>query len=212
MKVAVFGATGATGIEIVKSLAAAGHEVVAAARRPEAVSAPEGVIVKTMDIKDESTLRDAMTGCHVIVSAIGTGGLGSARRYTTLYTDCTRALRSAMRKEGVKRIIALSSGGVQEDEGAPWVYNSIIRRYTMNTYLDMARMEAILEESEGIEFTSVRLVRLLPNTKKGKEIVVKDRVLGAGSYGITYEDAGKFVADECVQRKWINMYPVPSYT
>ncbi len=206
----MFGATGATGIEIVKCLAADGHEVVAAARRPEAVQAPKGVRVVGMDIKDVSTLREAMRGCEVVISAIGTGGLSSARKYTALYTDCTRALRAAMRAEGVSRIIALSSGGVQEDDASPWIYRAIIRRYTMNTYLDMARMEAILEESEGIDFTSVRLVRLLPNGAK-KDVVVRDRVLGGGAYGISYADAGRFVADECVQKKWINMYPVPSY-
>ncbi len=210
MKVVVFGATGATGLEIVKSAAKLGHTVVAAARRPEAIEAPEGVTTMRMDLDDEASLRDAMRGCDVVVSAVGTGGLSAARKPTTLYSTGTRALRSAMRKEGVKRIIVLSSGGVEEEAGAPWFYNNILRRYVMNTYLDMARMEAILEESaEEIEFTSVRLTYL--GNWGSKQYIVGDRTLGKGAFKISYEDAGMFVAKEIEERKWINGFPVPSY-
>lgn len=211
MRVAVFGATGSTGTEIVGQCAARGHQVVAAARRPEAVSAPDGVQVKQISLDDDSSLRSAVAGCDVIVSALGDrGGLSGARRGTNLYSSAARALRKAMREEGVKRLIMLSSAGVQEDEGSSWIFNMLLRRYVMNLYLDMSRMEAILEESvPEIEFTVVRLPFLFGT--KSSEFIVGDRALGNGAFRISYVDAARFVVQEIEERKWINGFPVPSY-
>lgn len=210
MKVVVFGATGATGAEIVKSCTEKGFGVVAAARRVDAIKAPAGVSKVKMDFGDEASLRAAMAGCDVVVSAIGTGGLKASSQGTDLYSVATRALRAAMRKEGVCRIIVLSSGGTVSDGNAPWFYNNVIRPYVMNTYIDMARMEAILEESAAeIEFTAVRLTFL--GKWKSAKVIVGDGTLEKAAFKISYADAGKWVADEIEERKWINKFPVPSY-
>lgn len=209
MKVTVLGANGQTGQEIVSALLRRNHTVVAAVRRPETVTPTENLTVAKVDIGDQNSLTAAITGSDAVVSALGTGSLKQARAKTDLYSTAVRALRTAMRATGVKRLIVLSSGGVDEEDAAPWFYNALIRRYLMNTYVDMARMETILEESEDLDWTSVRLTYLVEG--ESKEFLVEDRQLGRGNFKITFRDAGEFVAKEAEEGKWIKKMPVLGY-
>ena len=209
MRVVLFGANGDCGKEITSSCLSKGYTVVAAVRRPEEIPAQDNLVVKKIDLSDPQSLQDAIKDADVIISALGTGGLKAARQATTLYKDATRAIRSAMRICNVKRIIVLSSGGVDEEAAAPWFYNNLIRRYLMNTYIDMGRMETILEESNDLEWTSVRLTYLLNGPSK--EYLVQDRTLDRGNFKIHFVDVGKFVAQEIEERKWIGKMPVLGY-
>lgn len=209
MRIVVFGANGSTGREIVKQGIAAGHQMVGAVRRPETLSDIEGIEVAKIDLSDGAALEAAMAGADVVVSALGHGGLKASSKFTTLYSDSTRAFRQAMRATGVKRILVLSSGGVVEDAAAPGFYTKLLRRYLINTYVDMARMETILEESADLEWTCVRLTFL----RKGptKRFLVKDRQIGEGTFQIHFVDAAKFIVDEISARSWVNAHPVLGY-
>jgi putative NADH-flavin reductase len=205
--VAVFGANGATGSEVVKACVARGHDVVAAVRRPEAVSA--ATRTAKIDISDHASLVAALSGVDVVVSCLGHGGLKDSAKPTTLYSDSTRALRAAMREAGTSRIFVLSSGGTVQDDAAPWFYTKLLRRYLINNYLDAARMETILEESSDIEWTVVRLTYLVKGDSK--ELRVRDGRVGGGNFKIHAVDVGKFIADEITNREWISKHPVLGY-
>jgi putative NADH-flavin reductase len=206
-KVVVFGANGSTGAEVVKACQARGFDVTAAVRRPEAL----GTSIKAVkiDIAKHETLVEAMRGADVVVSCLGHGGLKASVQPTTLYSDATRSYRRAMREAGVKRIIVLSSAGTVQDDAAPWFYTKLLRRYLINTYLDMARMETILEESADIDWTVVRLTYLLKGPSK--TTIAEEGKLGRGNFKIHYVDAGQFIAREIEECKWINKHPVIGY-
>lgn len=209
MQITVFGANGQTGAEIVNQLVLRGHTVTAAVRRPATIPARDGVKVCKIDLQDQHSIVAALKGSGAVVSALGTGGLRSARQRTTLYSDSMKQIRQAMRRVGIKRVIALSSSGVDEEDNAPSFYNLIIRRYIMNTYIDMARMETILAESEDLEWTSVRLSYLV--NCGSKQYAVRDRELGEGTFKIGYRDAADFVATEVEQGQWIRKLPALAY-
>lgn len=209
MQITVFGANGTTGQEIVKALLARDHTVVCAVRRPETIIPGEGIEVRQVDLSSPPTVSAAIAGSSAVISALGSGGLKAARKKTTLYMDSARAIRAAMREQGVKRVIVLSSGGVEEEDAAPTIYNSFVRRYLMNTYIDMARMETIFEESEDLEWTCLRVTYL--QNGGSKEYLVEDRELGRGNFKINYVDVAKFCAIEVEEGKWIRKMPVIGY-
>mmetsp|Transcript_39235 Transcript_39235/g.95964 ORF Transcript_39235/g.95964 Transcript_39235/m.95964 type:complete len:210 (+) Transcript_39235:41-670(+) len=209
MKVVVFGANGATGREILKSALGAGYEVIAAVRRPETVQDVSGLSrVATISFDDPKSVSNALTGCDAVIVAIGHGGLKASAQPTTLYSDSIRTIRGAMREQGVRRITVLSSGGTVQDPAAPWFYTKLIRRYLINTYLDMARMETILEESD-LEWTAIRLTFL----KKGKsmKVIAREGRLGGGRFEIHYQDAAAFIVKDLKNKSWINKHPVLGY-
>ncbi|CAN8062069.1 unnamed protein product [Agarophyton chilense] len=209
MHVTVFGANGQTGSKIVEQLVQRGHTVTAAVRRPETVESREHVTVCKIDFDDQQSILAALKGSDAVISAVGTGALRSARKRTSLYSNAVQALRTAMRQLGMKRIIVLSSSGVDEEDNAPAFYNCIIRRYLMNTYIDMARMETILSESDDLEWTSVRLSYLVDC--KSQTYIVKDKSLDEGNFKIGFKDAADFVAKEVLEGKWVRKMPALAY-
>ncbi|WP_299294918.1 NAD(P)H-binding protein [uncultured Tateyamaria sp.] len=209
MRIVVVGANGTTGQEVVTQALAAGHEVIGAVRRPEALSHIKGVKVAKIDLSDAGTLSTAMQGADVVISTLGHGGIGAAMKFTTLYSDATRTIRTAMRAAGVKRIMVLSSGGTVDNDMAPGFYTRLLRRLLINTYTDMARMETILEESPDLEWTIVRLTYL----RKGptKPFLAQEGKLDRGNFQIHFVDAARFIVDELTAREWINAHPVLGY-
>src|SRR5690349_14147133 len=72
MKVVLFGATGGTGKNTVAKALEAGHQVVAVARKPEAVTAKhERLEVKKGDVLDYASVAAALEGADAALSTIG---------------------------------------------------------------------------------------------------------------------------------------------
>lgn len=104
MKVAVLGASGRAGAEITRELAGRGHEVVAIARKPDAIPAAPGVTPVAGDAADPAALADLIRGSDAFISA--------------LHFDVSAdTLLSALRQGGVGRLLV--TGGAASLEIAP---------------------------------------------------------------------------------------------
>jgi hypothetical protein len=53
----------------------------------------------------------------VVLSALGSGCFREQMKETTFYSDTATNIVQAMRKEGVTRLIAITSAGVKHDKG-----------------------------------------------------------------------------------------------
>lgn len=209
MRIVVIGANGNTGREVVTQARDQGHDVVAAMRRPETMAGVAGIEIATIDLSHYASLVAAFAGADAVVSALGHGGLKDAVKPTTLYSDGVRAIRDAMWTSEVRRLVALSSGGVVQDDNAPWFYTALLRRYLVNTHLDMARMETVLEEDGSLDWTAVRLTYLLKGASK--PILVEEGKIGRGNFKIHSQDAAAFILECVTQGKWIGGHPVIGY-
>jgi putative NADH-flavin reductase len=106
MAIAVLGASGRAGSEIVKELVARGHEVIAIARKPEAIPALPGVTAKAGDAAAPAALAPLIRGADAVISAI--------------HFDVSAAtLLSALKQAGVSRLLV--TGGAASLEVAPGV-------------------------------------------------------------------------------------------
>lgn len=104
MKVAVLGASGRAGSEITAELVRRGHEVIAIARKPEAIAAAPGVTAVAGDATNPDALAGLITGADAVISA--------------LHFDVTaQTLLSAVKAAGVPRL--LITGGAASLEVAP---------------------------------------------------------------------------------------------
>ncbi|MFM6828828.1 MAG: NAD(P)H-binding protein, partial [Novosphingobium sp.] len=70
MKVAVLGASGRAGSEITAELARRGHEVLAIARKPEAIKAAAGVTAVAGDATEVQALARLIEGSDAVISAL----------------------------------------------------------------------------------------------------------------------------------------------
>ena len=169
MKLTVFGSTGSTGKQIVWQALAAGHEVTAVARRPDAV-APAGprLHVVAGDVLDPASLRDRVVGTDAVLSALGSRQMN---RPTTVYSAGTAAVLAAMRDAGVRRFVGVTAVPVgPEDQKSAldrYLVHPLLHRFFGGGYDDMHRMEDLLAVSDR-DWTVFRPPRLTDGAPTGR--------------------------------------------
>jgi len=102
MKLVVFGATGGTGRCILDVALAAGHDVLALARKPEAIPLRDNLAVQKGDITDPDSVASAIQGTDAVLSAFGPA---SNRHPGTLMSQGVANILAGCQKHGVKRFV-----------------------------------------------------------------------------------------------------------
>ena len=120
MKVVLAGAFGNLGAEILKSLCAAGHEVVAADMRETPVPGCEGkyTFVK-IDATKPETMKGLCDGAEVVITTVGLTGASTAvtaydidyKGNMNLYEECKRA---GVKKFNYISVISCDEKGAEE--------------------------------------------------------------------------------------------------
>lgn len=210
-RILVLGASTPVGAEVVRTCALLGYDVLAADTMSCAELTSSNVKTTKLGAYNESELQPVLRGCETVIFALYSHRMMPAWSATSHLSNGARALRAAIGKGGAKRVIATSSAAIDDGPRLPWYHGHVFRRVDVNTYIDLARMETILEEgAPNIEFTIVRLPVLV--TEPSKHFSVANRLLTVGQFRISVQDAAMFIVREIESRKWINAFPVPSYT
>jgi uncharacterized protein YbjT (DUF2867 family) len=167
MKLVVFGGTGGTGAFIVKEALAAGHEVTVVARTPGKVTEKHARLdVVRGDVTDAQSITSAVEGKDAVVSALGAT---SNRPPITIHRVGIANVLAAMQRAGVRRLVAISSGGHYEghDPNASRFFEWVIRPlFLRHVYEDLKAMDEIIEASDA-DWTILRPPRLLDRPAVG---------------------------------------------
>jgi len=165
-KLIVFGATGATGQQIVRQALERGYAVTAFVRDPGKLnfSHPRLTLV-TGDLADAEKIDSVITqGGDAVISALGI----YSRKPTTELSDGTQKIVSAMQRHGLRRILVVSSIGVGDSAGHGNFIVRLIQKTTLKHVLaDKERQEQALRDSN-LEWTVLRPPRLIrrPDTRE----------------------------------------------
>ena len=155
MKLAILGATGGTGQELTTQALALGHNVKVLVRSPDKVTVKHDRLeVVKIDLLNESAaaLAEKLGDSEVVLSALGVGtGLG----ITQFYSESTQKLVAAVQQARIKRLMIVSSVGTDPTNHEPRWYLWLVRRLLINHYVDMARMEQLVMDTNGLDWTIV---------------------------------------------------------
>jgi uncharacterized protein YbjT (DUF2867 family) len=173
MNLLVLGASGGIGRWVVQLAAAKDHRVRALVRPATAYEAPAGVEVLRGEALDPGVLQNAVAGMDAVVSCLGQrrasqnpwSPLLSPR---DLMTRLTPSLITAMRRAGVRRLVAVSAGGVAESiEQLTSPTRWLVRQGQIAVaYCDLATMEQTLAASD-LDWLAVRPVTLVNGPPNG---------------------------------------------
>ena len=202
----VLGATGGTGRLIVRQALAQGHIVTALVRSPDKAGDLGGARLVTGDARDEASLRTAVRGQDVVVSALGTPA-SPFRRVTALST-ATKALIAAMQAERVSRLVAITGIGAGDSAGhGGFLFDRIIFPLLLrHVYADKDRQEALVRESK-LDWVLVRPAIL--NDKPGRGTVrAMDDLSGFHGGTISRADVARFVVDQIGDDHWVGRTPL----
>jgi uncharacterized protein YbjT (DUF2867 family) len=156
MKIAILGATGKTGGHALRRALEAGHDVRVLARDPaklttkhERLSVIKGDATK---VEDCATLVE---GCDAVIGTLGPPDLG----VTTVRQDAAKAVTSAMKDKGVKKIVWLSALGVGDNiaqaKRTSFLATMFIKLMLKKTYADANVAEQVLRAS-GLDYVLAR--------------------------------------------------------
>lgn len=153
LRIAVLGATGRVGREVVRAASVDGHRVVAYARSPHGVELHEGVSAVGGDLTDVAAMADAMAGCDALVVALSSRERGFLPRALPAAAD-------AAREAGIGRVVLNSTLGVRETARlTSWRAQLFARTLLRPELEDRTRAEALVDRT-GLEWTTVLSVRL----------------------------------------------------
>ena len=166
MKLVVLGATGGTGLEIVRQAVDRGHQVTAIVRSPERLKPFNGgITIRQGDLLNSHELAEAIRGSDAILSAFGPR-VPIAKTDANLLRNFSTTLTTAMSHAGVKRVIVISTAFLFKDSLIPPTY-LFGRLFFPGVVIDASSMEHTMMKSN-LDWTIVRPPQLTDNGRTGR--------------------------------------------
>ncbi len=158
MKLAVFGATGGVGTQLVKLGLEQGHTVTAIVRNPAKFTLPSHDslhLVTVPDLADTKRVQAAISGCDAVLSGVGPHGM----KDVTAASVPTRHILAAVKGAGIERFVAVSAAPVgPTPENDSFLNRRVVYQLTRKVfagiYADLAVMEQDIAAS-GLKWTVV---------------------------------------------------------
>lgn len=158
MNLVVFGASGATGTQVIASALAGGHTVTAFSRTaPKDMPAGANLRIVCGNVADTAAVADAMTGQDAVISTLG---VGKPLHHDQAVIDGVGHILSAMQAAGVRRFLYLSFTGVKDVRGVPGlIIRPIVGFILRHEIADHVAKEALIRASAA-DWTIVQAPKL----------------------------------------------------
>jgi putative NADH-flavin reductase len=194
-RVIIFGASGATGKELVAAALAKQWQVTAFVRRAE--RAPVGVQVIVGDVDDAPAVAACIAGHDVVISALG---VGKALAPDPAVVRGIGHIIEGMRAHGLRRLIYMSFIGVTESrQAAGWLIRNVVRHPLRHEIADHERKEALIKASQ-LDWTIVRPPKLT-NGPRTRRYVSGVELEGRGFFPrLARADVAAFMVDAVLDR------------
>jgi putative NADH-flavin reductase len=190
MKLVVLGATGGTGLEIVRQAIQHGHAVTALVRSPDGLKQfANRIAVRRGNLLNCTDLEQALQGHDAVVSAFGPR-VPVSKQDADLLQRFAVALTSAMPRAGVRRAVVESVAFLFKDSILPPAY-LLGRLFFPTVVADASAMERVFDES-GLDWTMVRPPQLTDKPYTGK-YRVQERSLPIFGFKISRADVADFM-------------------
>jgi putative NADH-flavin reductase len=219
--IAVLGASGRTGRWIVQEALERGYTVRAIVRDP-IVRDPAGRPLRHERLQvvqgtptDEQVLREALTGCQAVLSALNISRTSDfpwspLRSPAELLSGTMQKVLPLCRELGIRRLLVVTAWGVHETkQDMPGWFRFLIENSNLKVpYRDHERQEALIEAS-ALDWTLVRPVGLT-NAAGQQPVQVTLDSTTRPSLTISRRSVARFLLDSLDQQQYIRQKPVIS--
>ena len=118
-KIAIIGASGYVGTALLNEAVKRGHQVSALVRHPEKIAANANITAVKADVLDTDGLAALLKGHDLVISAYNPGWQEADIR--NIHIKGSKSISEAVKKAGIKRLIAVGGAGSLEINGAQLV-------------------------------------------------------------------------------------------
>ena len=201
MNLVIFGASGATGRELVEQSLAQGHVVTAFVRNPaKLTSRHERLKIIQGDVRDFASVEQAVKGQEAVLSALGvTKPLNS----DPVVVEGIRNIVKAMDANSVKRFVYLSFIGVAESrKDAGFLLRNVISRIVRHEIADHEQKENLVRASR-LDWTIVRPPKLTGGRPTGSYRVGEEIRAGSFLATISRADVAGFMLQQLTEDTFV---------
>jgi putative NADH-flavin reductase len=211
MRIAIFGATGRTGLLLVEQALALGHQVTAVVRDPSQITARPQLDVVVADMYNQEQVTVAIKGADAVIQAIGARHL----KKSDLLPESMKRIVAGMKANGVRRLVVLGASGAlhpamkYQTFGRKiffWIIRWTFLKHPMN---DSGEQEKVVEAS-GLDYTVVHPPRLTDGPHTGKYRVQSDG-LPEGGRELSRADLAEFMLKQLGDPSSIHQGPYVAY-
>jgi putative NADH-flavin reductase len=205
LRIAVLGASGGVGRRIVERALDRGFDVTCQTRDANKLAdlGARGRVL-AFEPRDTDKLGEFVRGTDVVIIALGVDTAGA----TTLFSEVTEALIAAMKKEHVKRLIAVTGIGAGETRGhGGFLYDRIIfPLFTRKRYEDKDRQEALIAASD-LDWIIVRPAPFVKGNVTGPIEVHTRIVPNTVLRRITRDEVAAFIVEQIDDDRYLRQRP-----
>ena len=207
---AVFGATGRTGIPFVKKALQAGHSVRALVRNPQKlpIQHPNLTLIQGSSL-DAPKVDETIRGANGVISLLGQ----DKNSPPDLQTRSTQYILDAMKRYDIRRLVSLTGAGVRDakndkpgfiDNAIVFIMKNVAGAGARNALTDGTNHADLIRRTS-LDWTIVRGPRLNDDPEKGNYQV--GYVGTVPGINLTRADLADFILNEFKQGKYIREMP-----
>lgn len=203
MRIAVFGATGGTGRQVVQQALAAGHQVAALARDPSRIAgADPNLTVVAGSVLDAAAVQQTLAGADAAVVSLG----NTANNPDYIVSQGTQAILDAIGQlGGPRRLVVVSSIGVGDSKDqVSFAFKMLMSTVLRKPMEDKERQEALVKAS-GLDWIIVRPGGLTDGPATGNYKSGLDPKISAGQ--VSRADVAAFALQQLTDDTYLRQAP-----
>ena len=209
MHIALLGATGGTGRQILAEARRQGHLVTALVRAPDKAHGLDDAEIVQGDARSVEQLAELFRDKDAVVSALGTG----VSPFSSVYvlSQATQTMVDAMRQTNVGRLVCITGMGAGDSRGhGGFFFERLFKPLLLrHVYEDKDRQEAVIRSS-GLDWIIVR-PSVLNNNKQPREVRALTDLNGFNGGTISRADVARFVVEQLYSDQWLRQAPLISW-
>jgi putative NADH-flavin reductase len=212
LKLSIFGATGALGMECVTQALEAGHEVTVLVRTPNKLSselANRVTVVEGDALNPTDVERAIAADCEAILFAIGV----DKHSPEDLCTTATRHIFSVMRAKGIRRFIWCGGGSTPVDDDQITFGSRFVEFYAARfmglRHRDKVSQLKFLAENHDLDWFGVRPLQMGEGPRKEVYRLGFDRFSGMSR--ISFADCAHAMLGMLTDDTWLRKAPIVQY-
>ncbi len=205
----VIGATGGSGRAAVEQLLAAGHRVTAFSRSAHKL---QGLSDRLQTIDGDATnaadIEAAVPGHDAVIIALGITEspirvrlFGAAGTATDVRSAGTRTVIAAMRRHGVRRLVALTSYGIGATQGRLRLMDRAIFSLLFKPQIEDTKVQERIVRASGLDWVLVQPVYLTDEDTEGHPFCSREGDVEA--WKISRSCVGRFLGETAVSGDYI---------
>jgi putative NADH-flavin reductase len=202
MNIALFGATGGTGRQILAQALGQGHSVTALVRDTKKLAESDPrVRLVTGNVLDMAAVAQTLQGADAVVVSLG----NSSNNPDLVVSTGTANIIAEMQRQGLRRLLVISSLGVGDSKDqVPFFFRMLMQTVLRGAIKDKELQEELVRKS-GLDWTIIRPGGLTDGPATGAYTAGTDPSITAGQ--VARADVAAFVLKQLDDRQYVHAAP-----